>query len=154
MSHIPREKSNLLYRKRTQSCSKHTQQASKRYFHTDAGEGEKLWAHNSTICRSGYTLGLYVDILSAEICTQLSVKTVSKNSLFLTTMILINIKITTALAIVHEIIIVSEVKSFLVPTVTKTTREALVTEGPIIKYHLICFSKRAHEKKKKTNFQR
>lgn len=81
-------------------------------------------------------------------------KTVSKNSLFLTTMILINIKITTALAIVHEIIIVSEVKSFLVPTVTKTTREALVTEGPIIKYHLICFSKRAHEKKKKTNFQR
>lgn len=154
MSHIPREKSNLLYRKRTQSCSKHTQQASKRYFHTDAGEGEKLCAHNSTICRSGYTLGLYVDILSAEICTQLSVKTVSKNSLFLTTMILINIKITTALAIVHEIIIVSEVKSFLVPTVTKTTREALVTEGPIIKYHLICFSKRAHEKKKKTNFQR
>lgn len=80
-------------------------------------------------------------------------KILSENSLFLTTMILINIKITTALAIVHETRIVSEVKSFLALTFTKTPREALATEGLIIKYCLICFCKCAHEKKK-TNFQR
>jgi len=80
------------------------------------------------------------------------VKIVSKNSLFLTTMILINIKIITALAIVHETIIVSQVKSFLALTFTKTPREALVTQGLIVKYHLICFYKCAHEKRKTGKF--
>lgn len=118
----------------------------------------KLRAHNSTICRSGRTLGLYLDILSAEVWVQLSVKIVSKNSLFLTTAILINIKITTALAIVHETIIVSKAKSFSALTFTRTPREALVTERLIIKYRLISFCKCVPEKKNKkketTIFQR
>lgn len=86
---------------------------------------------------------------------QLSVKTVAKNSLFLTTTILINIKITAALAIVHEAVIVSKEKSFLALMFTKTLREAPGTEGPIIKYQLICFWKCAHDKKKEeTSFPR
>lgn len=64
-------------------------------------------------------------------------------------MILINIKITAALAIVHEAVIVSKAKSFSALTFSKTPREALGTEGPIIKHRLVCFCKCAHEKKKK-----
>lgn len=53
-----------------------------------------------------------------------------------------------ALAVAHETIIVSEVKSFLALTFTKTLREALVAEGLIVKYRLICFCKWAREKKR------
>lgn len=78
-------------------------------------------------------------------------KIVSKNSPFLTTTVLINIKITTALAIVHGTLIVSKAKSFSALTFTKAPREA-PTERLIVKYRLICFCKRAHEKKKKAQF--